>query len=123
MDSMVIQNGRGLTSEEMRRSQTKMVSLDPMNLRQRFENSIRSQGSNRKTSSVVRRVLATTAGSRNSLGGIVVKEMLRRSSSSHLSQPQLHNIFESTFGIGTPHCGADPRGFLQHVAEKAIRAA
>lgn len=62
----------------------------------------------------------------HSLGGIVVKEMLRRSSSSRLSQPQLHGIFESTFGImffGTPHCGADPRGFLQHVAEKAIRAA
>jgi hypothetical protein len=62
----------------------------------------------------------------HSLGGIVVKEMLRRSSSCHLSQPQLHAVFESTIGImffGTPHGGADPRGFLQHIAEKAIRAA
>jgi hypothetical protein len=25
--------------------------------------------------------------------------------------------------LGTPHGGADPRGFLQHVAEKAIKAA
>jgi hypothetical protein len=25
--------------------------------------------------------------------------------------------------FGTPHGGADPRGFLQHIAEKAIRAA
>ncbi|PMD33669.1 hypothetical protein L207DRAFT_438320, partial [Hyaloscypha variabilis F] len=62
----------------------------------------------------------------HSLGGIVVKEMLRRSSSCHLSQPQLQEVFESTIGImffGTPHGGADPRGFLQHVAEKAIKAA
>jgi hypothetical protein len=62
----------------------------------------------------------------HSLGGIVVKEMLRRSSSCHLSQPPLHEVFESTIGImffGTPHGGADPRGFLQHVAEKAIKAA
>jgi hypothetical protein len=62
----------------------------------------------------------------HSLGGIVVKEMLRRSSSSHLSQPQLHDVFESTIGImffGTPHGGGDPRGILQHVAEKAIKAA
>jgi len=25
--------------------------------------------------------------------------------------------------FGTPHAGADPRGFLQHIAEKAIKAA
>jgi hypothetical protein len=62
----------------------------------------------------------------HSLGGIVVKEMLRRSSNCHLGQIHLHAIFESTIGImffGTPHAGADPRGFLQHVAEKAIKAA
>lgn len=32
----------------------------------------------------------------------------------------------STSGIvffGTPHRGADPRGFLQHVAERAVRTA
>ncbi|KAE8454451.1 hypothetical protein EG329_000074 [Mollisiaceae sp. DMI_Dod_QoI] len=62
----------------------------------------------------------------HSLGGIIVKEMLRRSGSCYLSQSQLHDIFKSTIGImffGTPHGGADPRGFLHHVAEKAIKAA
>lgn len=62
----------------------------------------------------------------HSLGGIVVKEMLRRSSNCHLGQTHLQTVFESTSGIiffGTPHAGADPRGFLQHIAEKAIKAA
>ena len=62
----------------------------------------------------------------HSLGGIVVKEMLRRSSSCHLGQTHLRDIFESTIGImffGTPHGGADPRGILQHIVEKAIKAA
>ncbi|KAI1445813.1 hypothetical protein F5Y02DRAFT_426408 [Annulohypoxylon stygium] len=61
----------------------------------------------------------------HSLGGIVIKEMLRRSK-GHMGQVHLRDIFESTVGImffGTPHAGADPRGFLQRVAEKAIRAA
>jgi hypothetical protein len=61
----------------------------------------------------------------HSLGGIIVKEMLRRSSSCHLLQPQFHDIFESTIGImffGTPHSGADPLGFLQQVAVKVFKA-
>lgn len=62
----------------------------------------------------------------HSLGGIVVKEMLRRSRGCHMGQTHLHSIFTSTMGImffGTPHAGADPRGFLQRIAEKAIKAA
>ncbi|KAL1969786.1 hypothetical protein VTN77DRAFT_7295 [Rasamsonia byssochlamydoides] len=38
----------------------------------------------------------------------------------------LHDIFQSTVGIiffGTPHWGADPRGFLQRVAEAVAKAA
>ncbi|KAI1091145.1 hypothetical protein F5B19DRAFT_285669 [Rostrohypoxylon terebratum] len=62
----------------------------------------------------------------HSLGGIMIKEMLRRSKGCHMGQVHLRDIFESTVGImffGTPHAGADPRGFLQRVAEKAIKAA
>ncbi|KAF4472064.1 Ankyrin repeat domain-containing 50 [Fusarium albosuccineum] len=64
----------------------------------------------------------------HSLGGIVVKEALRQSKSmqSNTANRELHTIFRSTIGVlffGTPHAGADPRDWLAHVAEKAIRAA
>ena len=62
----------------------------------------------------------------HSLGGIIVKQTLRRSSGCHVSQPHLRGVFDSTIGImffGTPHSGADPRGFLQRIAERAIKAA
>lgn len=62
----------------------------------------------------------------HSLGGIVVKEMLRRSCGCHRGQTHLQDIFRSTAGViffGTSHGGADPRGILQHIAEKAIKAA
>ena len=62
----------------------------------------------------------------HSLGGIIVKEMLRRSSNFYRNQTHLQDIFNSTIGIlffGTPHAGADPRGLLQRVAEKVIKAA
>ena len=62
----------------------------------------------------------------HSLGGIVVKEMLRRSSDYCQSQTHLRHVFISTVGIiffGTPHSGADPRGLLHRVAEKALKAA
>jgi hypothetical protein len=62
----------------------------------------------------------------HSLGGIIVKEMLRRSSGCHGGQTHLRGVFDSTTGIiffGTPHDGADPRGFLQHIAEAVIKAA
>ncbi|KAI1205011.1 uncharacterized protein F4807DRAFT_444749 [Annulohypoxylon truncatum] len=61
----------------------------------------------------------------HSLGGIVVKEMLRRSKGYHMFQTHLRNIFKSTIGVmffGTPHAGADPRGFLQHIAENIFKA-
>ena len=56
----------------------------------------------------------------------MVKELLRRSSGCSSSQAHLRGIFESTIGIiffGTPHSGTDPRGILQHIAEKVIKAA
>ncbi|KFY76789.1 hypothetical protein V499_03666 [Pseudogymnoascus sp. VKM F-103] len=64
----------------------------------------------------------------HSLGGIITKEALRQANlkSAHESCAHLRNIFLSTSSIiffGTPHRGADPRGFLQHVAERAARAA
>ncbi|KAJ9648449.1 hypothetical protein H2199_001304 [Coniosporium tulheliwenetii] len=62
----------------------------------------------------------------HSLGGIVVKEALRRSRGCETYQNHIHTIYESTSGIiffGTPHGGADPRGLLQHIAERVIRAA
>jgi pimeloyl-ACP methyl ester carboxylesterase len=62
----------------------------------------------------------------HSLGGIIVKEMLRRSSGCNIGQTHLRSVFDSTIGIiffGTPHGGADPRGFLQHIAEAVIKAA
>jgi hypothetical protein len=60
----------------------------------------------------------------HSLGGIVVKEALRRSRGCELYQNHLRTVYESTSGIiffGTPHGGADPRGLIQHIAEKCIR--
>ncbi|KAM7209925.1 hypothetical protein V8F06_014692 [Rhypophila decipiens] len=62
----------------------------------------------------------------HSLGGIVVKEMLRRSMGCQFGRDYLRRIFESTIGIiffGTPHAGADPRSFLHRVVEKVIKAA
>ena len=60
----------------------------------------------------------------HSLGGIVVKEMLRRSSECYQSQTHLHDTYVSTIGImffGTPHSGADPRSFLHRIAEKVFK--
>ncbi|KAI0438491.1 hypothetical protein F4803DRAFT_91608 [Xylaria telfairii] len=61
----------------------------------------------------------------HSLGGIVVKELLRRSSGCRQGQTHLLGVFQSTVGImffGTPHGGTDPRGILQHAAELLIKA-
>ncbi|KAI9665065.1 MAG: hypothetical protein M1821_006513 [Bathelium mastoideum] len=61
----------------------------------------------------------------HSLGGVVTKEMLRRSSTCCRGQSHLRDIFESTAGImffGSPHGGADPRGLLHRIAEKVIKA-
>jgi hypothetical protein len=59
----------------------------------------------------------------HSLGGIVVKETLRRSNQA--PQIGLRKVCESTVGIvffGTPHSGADPRNILHRVAEKLFKA-
>ena len=62
----------------------------------------------------------------HSLGGIVVKEALRRSHGFENYHNHLHQVYESTAAIiffGTPYRGADPRGFLEHIVEKVVRAA
>ncbi|KAL8308112.1 hypothetical protein RB593_006439 [Gaeumannomyces tritici] len=59
----------------------------------------------------------------HSLGGIVVKEMLRRSQGCH-SHDHLRQTTSATIGVvffGTPHSGADPRGPLLHAAERLVR--
>ncbi|KAK0614990.1 hypothetical protein B0T17DRAFT_497883, partial [Bombardia bombarda] len=61
----------------------------------------------------------------HSLGGIIVKEMLRQASLQLFDHTDLYQVFSSTVGIvffGTPHGGADPSGVLQHVAETIIKA-
>ncbi|KAJ9136895.1 Ankyrin repeat domain-containing protein 50 [Pleurostoma richardsiae] len=63
----------------------------------------------------------------HSLGGIVVKEMLRQSKGwrQYGGQAHFHAVFQSTLGVmffGTPHAGADPRGPLHRVAENIIKA-
>jgi hypothetical protein len=60
----------------------------------------------------------------HSLGGIVIKEALRRSYSCGKYQRHLHSIYEFTTGIiffGTPHASTDPRGPIQHVVEQLTR--
>ncbi|KAI1854202.1 hypothetical protein JX266_001343 [Neoarthrinium moseri] len=60
----------------------------------------------------------------HSLGGIVVKELLRQSKAFEGQQMHLHDVYQSTQGIvffGTPHGGADPRGFVHHVVEKVLK--
>jgi hypothetical protein len=61
----------------------------------------------------------------HSLGGIVVKEVLRRSRGCEIYQSHLRSIYKSTSGIiffGTPHGGTDPRGLILHIAEKIGKA-
>ncbi|KAF4627618.1 hypothetical protein G7Y89_g10540 [Cudoniella acicularis] len=60
----------------------------------------------------------------HSLGGIIVKEALRRSRGCETHQSHLHSIYEFSSGIvffGTPHSGADPRGLVLHIFEQVIR--
>ena len=60
----------------------------------------------------------------HSLGGVVVKEALRRSRGCETHHRNFHKIFQATMGVmlfGTPHGGADPRGILQHIVEKVVR--
>lgn len=56
----------------------------------------------------------------HSLGGIVVKEALRRSSGCYMGHSHLRGIFDSTVGImffGTPHRGSEPRGLIKSIIE------
>ncbi|KAJ9151989.1 Ankyrin repeat domain-containing 50 protein [Pleurostoma richardsiae] len=60
----------------------------------------------------------------HSLGGLLVKEMLRRSR-GYEKQPDFRTVFESTVGIiffGTPHQGADPRTLAHHVVISLAKA-
>ena len=62
----------------------------------------------------------------HSLGGIVVKELLRQSHGSQTHRKNLHQVFKATAAIvffGTPHGGADPRGLREHIVEQVARAA
>jgi hypothetical protein len=62
----------------------------------------------------------------HSLGGIVVKEALRRSHGFQTHQSHLYEICKSTVAVmffGTPHSGADPRSPIHHIAAKIIQAA
>ncbi|KAK0735049.1 hypothetical protein B0T26DRAFT_798734 [Lasiosphaeria miniovina] len=57
----------------------------------------------------------------HSLGGIVVKKLLRQASCQ--TDLDLRKVFDSTTGIvffGTPHGVADPCGFVQHVAAETM---
>jgi hypothetical protein len=60
----------------------------------------------------------------HSLGGIIVKEAIRRSHGFQTHQSHLHDIYESTIGViffGTPHGGADPRSPFHHIAENILK--
>jgi ankyrin repeat protein len=60
----------------------------------------------------------------HSLGGIVVKDMLRQA--CHSMNPDLQHAFHSTVGIiffGTPHIGADPQSLLREMVERLAKLA
>ena len=62
----------------------------------------------------------------HSLGGIVVKEMLRRSSDDYQKHTHLQHVFLSTIGViffGTPHHRADPRTLLLRIVEVGLLGA
>ena len=62
----------------------------------------------------------------HSLGGIIVKEALRRSEGHRVFQPEYHRIYELTKAmifLGTPHRGADPQSMIRTVVETVVRGA
>ena len=62
----------------------------------------------------------------HSLGGILVKEALRRSEGHREHQREFYSVYNSTIALiffGTPHRGAEPQGLVRNVAETMIRAA
>ena len=61
----------------------------------------------------------------HSLGGIIVKEALRRSQGCMPPQAHLCSVIEAVVGVvffGTPHSGADPRNFLHHILSASAQA-
>ncbi len=61
----------------------------------------------------------------HSLGGIIVKEALRRSQRCTLTQAHLRGVFEAVVGVlffGTPHRGADPRNPFHHFLSATAQA-
>jgi hypothetical protein len=53
----------------------------------------------------------------HSLGGLVLKEALRKSRDCESVKLHLYNVVRSVVGVfffGTPHRGADPRGLIHH---------
>ena len=61
----------------------------------------------------------------HSLGGIVVKEALRRARACEPSKPHLYGIFQATSSIiffGTPHGGAEPRNSLLRILSATAQA-
>jgi hypothetical protein len=62
----------------------------------------------------------------HSLGGIIVKELLRQSYSHLNFHVELRNIATCTSGViffGTPHAGADPTGWRRTIVESIARVA
>jgi hypothetical protein len=60
----------------------------------------------------------------HSLGGIIVKEALRRSEGHRVFQTEYHRIYERTKAIifmGTPHRGANPQSMIRTVVESVLR--
>lgn len=61
----------------------------------------------------------------HSLGGIVVKEALRKAQACQSLKPHLYGILKATSSIiffGTPHGGADPRNSFHHILSASFQA-
>ncbi|GAW24367.1 hypothetical protein ANO14919_139510 [Xylariales sp. No.14919] len=60
----------------------------------------------------------------HSLGGLLVKDMLRLSKSYEHTQPDRYHVYGSTtslFFFGTPHAGADPRNTIHKVLINIVK--
>ncbi|RWA14940.1 hypothetical protein EKO27_g228 [Xylaria grammica] len=60
----------------------------------------------------------------HSLGGLLVKDMLRLSKSYEHTQPDRYHVYGSTtslFFFGTPHAGADPRNTIHKVLTNIVK--
>ncbi|GAP90717.1 putative vegetative incompatibility protein HET-E-1 [Rosellinia necatrix] len=61
----------------------------------------------------------------HSLGGLLVKDLLRVSKSYQQDQPDRYHVYESTaslFFFGTPHAGAEPRNSFHRVVSNIAKA-